>query len=121
MTTDIKRKLVLPMPGRAARMMRSDRFRPVMVASSSPMPVGCPCICPCRGIQLVQAVEGLRQDFPHWLQPPHALPLADIENFLLRRVQQQVDSSAPSLASSRMLRAACIRVRTSYLSRTMLA
>ena len=42
------------------------------------------------GIQLVQAVEGLQQDFPHWLQPPHALPLADIENFLLRRVQQQV-------------------------------
>ena len=35
-------KLVLPTPGRAASTIKSERFRPVMVLSSSLMPVGRP-------------------------------------------------------------------------------
>ena len=35
-------KLVLPMPGRAPMMTRSERFRPVIVLSSSRIPVGMP-------------------------------------------------------------------------------
>ena len=35
-------KLVLPIPGRAARMMRSPRPRPVRTVSSSRKPVGMP-------------------------------------------------------------------------------
>ena len=35
-------KLVLPIPGRAANKIRSERFRPVITLSNKPIPVGIP-------------------------------------------------------------------------------
>ncbi len=117
-----KAKLVLPMPGRAPRRIKSVRFRPVMVSSSSLNPVGTPRYLSASGelrrSSLSYSSKMISSTF--W-RPCIFFPRRMSKMRCSAESNRVAASAAPFVASSMMPRAVIMSVRTSYLSRTIFA
>ena len=89
-------KLVLPMPGRAPTMMRSERFRPVIVLSSSRMPVGMPRYRSLSGEFSRSSRSNVSKRISlRRCRPVMLFAAPDVENALLGRVEQERARSCP--------------------------
>ena len=115
-------KLVLPIPGRAARMIRSERLRPVIIRSRSPIPVGIGFIL--LSVSLLSAssrskvcriTELIRSS------PCFSLPCLMSKIFCSAESIRTDGASLPAVASSIISRDAVISLRTLYFSAIIFA
>ena len=115
-------KLVLPIPGRAARMIRSLRLSPVIMRSRSPMPVGIALVLLSRSELRSSRRSKVCKMTEFILSRPFDDSSLRMSNNLCSAASRMSDtSSAPSEASSMIAREAATSCLSLYFSATMRA